>query len=145
MPTRTARNVIGFYLLVLLVGVMSCLGVTGRLGPLHAEEVTVTSQHLLTAATATTANAVVGPGFMPRCRETAVYVVWSAGVGAGAVTIESSFDPAYAGTWAPLQVVTQTGASRQDIVQITGAHAALRTRVSTTVTGGTVDTWLVCN
>lgn len=141
MPTHIRRSVLAFYLLLAALGVGTCVYTQH----VAAEEVTVTSQHLLTAATATTANAVVGPGFMPRCRETAVYVVWSAGVGAGAVTIESSFDPAYAGTWAPLQVVTQTGASRQDIVQITGAHAALRTRVSTTVTGGTVDTWLVCN
>lgn len=111
----------------------------------HAEEVTVTNQKLLAAASTINTRATITPAFMPRCRESAIYINWGAGVSGGAITIESSFDQNYAGTWAPLAAVVQSGASRLDIVQITGVHLALATRVSTGLTGGTVDTWLVCN
>lgn len=112
----------------------------------EATEVTgVTTTNLLSAVTTGTGT-VLGPGFMPRCRESAVYVVWSTGVNAGAVTIETAHDPNYSGTWAPLVVVTWSGsANKEDVVQITGIHAALRPRVSTNVTGGTVSVWATCN
>jgi hypothetical protein len=111
----------------------------------HATEVTATSQHLLTAASANNAAVVIGPGFMPRCRETAIYIVWGAGVGSGGVTIESAHDPNYTGTWAPLAVVAWTAASKEDIIQITGVHDAIRTRISTVIGGGTIDSYAVCN
>src|SRR5579862_7139478 len=105
---------------------------------LRAEEVTVTSQHLLTAAT--TGSVAIGPAFMPRCRESAIYVQWGTGASGGTIIIESSHDPNYTGTWAPLATIAWSAQSREDIIQITGIHAALRTRVSSTITGGTVDT-----
>lgn len=79
-----------------------------------------------------------------RCRETAVYVEWSAGTTAGAVKVESASDAAFAGSWAPLATVTWSAASKEDIVQITGVHLHLRTRISTAIVGGTVSTWAVC-
>lgn len=82
---------------------------------------------------------------MTRCRETAAYVVWSAGSSAGVVTIESAHDATYTGTWASLATVTFAAASKVDIAQITGIHRALRARISTTVTGGTVIVRFVCN
>lgn len=115
--------------------------------PVRADNPPVIKTTLLVAASVlnTTTNAIVA-GQMGFCRESAIYVSWSTGVSSGAVTIESAVDETYASTWAPLQVVTYTsGSPKQDIVQITGVHWALRTRVSTVLAGGTVSTWLVCN
>jgi len=74
------------------------------------------------------------------------YVDFSAGVGAGAVSIETANDPEYTGTWAPLvnDLATPTvnpvtfAVSSQKIYTYIGVLAAIRARISTTVTGGTV-------
>lgn len=113
--------------------------------PLRAEERPIVGAALQTAVTTQNAAATIGSGMMSRCRETAIYIEWSAAVTAGAVVVESAFNEAYAGTWANLATVNWVSATRVDIVQITGVHGALRTRVSTTITGGTVNTWVVCN
>lgn len=80
-----------------------------------------------------------------RNREAVVYVRWSAGTSAGAVTVETASDPAYAGAWASLAVVAWAAADREDVVQVTGALRAVRTRISTAVVGGTVTTKLHAN
>lgn len=108
------------------------------------EQPSITMTTLLSGVT-TGSSTALGTGTMPNCRETAVYVVWGAGTNAGVVTIESSYDSAYTGTWASLATSTWASASKQDIVQITGIHGALRARVSTTVTGGTVSVFAICN
>jgi hypothetical protein len=87
-----------------------------------------------------------GAGLMTRARECAVYVNWGTGVTSGAVTVESAMDLNYSGTWGQLAVVTFAGtAPKADIVQITGIAGALRSRISTVLAGGTVDTWALCN
>lgn len=145
-PKSTRRRV-----LRLLDGALVCAFVLGialaSFWPTaHATETTRVTMTMLSSASALNATGTAaGASIMPACRESVIYVKWSAGVGAGAVTIESSDDSAYAGTWAPLTVVTQSGASREDIVQITGIHLNLRSRISTLVTGGTVSTILGCN
>ncbi len=110
---------------------------------------TPTGQQAQLLATASAANAtgtVVGPAFMARCQQTAIYIDWGTGVASGAVTIESAVDNNYAGTWAPLFTDTfVSGAPKQDILQITGVHWAIRTRISTVIAGGTVNSWLVCD
>ncbi len=143
MPIRIRLKLAAALLLAFTAGVSIACWSTR----LYATEVTgVSTTPMLSAATTSgTTGTVIGPGFMPRCRESAVYVQWSAGVNAGAVVLESAHDPNYTGTWAPLVTVTQTGTSREDIIQVTGIHAAVRTRVGTGVTGGTVSTWMTCN
>lgn len=116
----------------------------------HPEKIAAREQPVITITTLQSGvtsgqSTALGVGTMPNCRETAIYIVWGAGTNAGGITVESSYDGAYAGTWAPLTVVAWSAASKQDIVQITGIHGALRTRVSTSVTGGTVSTYAVCN
>lgn len=113
--------------------------------PLRADERPIAAQALQTAVSTINAATTIGPGLMSRCRETAIYIEWSAGVTAGSVVVESAFNQAYAGTWANLATVSWTSASRVDIVQITGVHGALRTRLSVGIVGGTVNTWVVCN
>jgi hypothetical protein len=114
---------------------------------LVATEVTgLTTTPMLAAASALNATGtVIGPGFMPRCRESVIYLVWGAGVGSGGVTVETAHDPNYTGTWAPLVVVPWSAASHEDVVQITGIHGAIRTRISTVLAGGTIDSWILCN
>ncbi len=142
MPLRRPWPIIGAVLVdLLLVIVVADLASRPRVA--IASETTTTSTQLLNAVT--TGSGSIGVGFMPRCRETAVYVQWSAGTSAGAVTIESAHDASYSGTWAPLGTVTWTAASKEDLLQITGIHLAIRARVSTTVTGGTVSVWALCN
>lgn len=114
--------------------------------PVRATEVTGTSVQLLSAATASGATGTVTSAFMPRCRESAIYIQWGAGTSSGGVTIESAHSESYTGTWAPLVTKAWAAASSEDIVQITGIHGAIRTRISTVIGGGgTINTWLVCN
>lgn len=128
----------------LLAGLILILVVT-----LHASDTPVAGGTIgLNAQTASAGtHTPYGPGLMSRCRESALYIAWGTGVTSGVVTVESSYDPAYTGTWASLAVVTFAGtAPNQDIVQITGIHAALRARITTIVAGGgTVSSYLHCN
>lgn len=79
-------------------------------------------------------------------REHSIYIQTSAGVSAGAVQLETAEDSAYAGTWAPLgSPVTVPAASSETVVQVTGAFGAIRARISTGISGGTVSVFLVAN
>lgn len=80
-----------------------------------------------------------------RTRETTVYASWSSGTSAGVVTVETAEDDGYTGTWASLGTISWSAASKQDVMQITGALRAVRARISTTVTGGTVTVKLFSN
>lgn len=100
-------------------------------------------QLLLAAATAL--NAVGAGGVsMVGSRDVTIYVNTSNGtVSTGAVTIEEADDPAYAGTWSVIQTVTPVQNSNV-AVHLSGVYKALRTRVSTALTGGaTVSTRIV--
>lgn len=108
-------------------------------------EVTGTNQQMLTSASTLNTASVVGAGFMPRCRETAIYAQWGAGVTTGTIVVESAHDQAYTGTWANMATVAWTSQLKEDIVQITGVHNAIRTRVSGALAGGTINTWITCN
>jgi hypothetical protein len=67
-----------------------------------------------------------------------LYVIWSAGTGAGVVTVETASTCDYAGTWGSLATVTWSAASKTDEVKVFGNTVCMRARISTTVTGGTV-------
>ena len=71
----------------------------------------------------------------------AVYITWSSGVTAGAVQVETSDDPAFAGTWSPIGSAQSFVANTKQVVVPTGpsAYKSIRVRVSTTVVGGTVS------
>ncbi len=73
-----------------------------------------------------------------------ILVESSAGVSAGVVTLEAAGSPGFAGTWASITTVTANAATTAF------THAALigralpyvRARISTVITGGTVDVYL---
>lgn len=72
------------------------------------------------------------------------YITGATGVSAGAVSIETSDDPAYTGTWAPLvnHLATPTTnpvvvtADTKKIYTYIGELANVRARISTTISGG---------
>ena len=72
-----------------------------------------------------------------KTKEVSVYVDWGAGVGAGQVIVESASSPSYAGTWAPIATLNYL-VNAEHLVQITGYLIALRARISSDITGGTV-------
>lgn len=93
-------------------------------------------------------GATTGNGTELDCRQfggrrITAYITGSAGVSAGAVTLETAPEPGYAGTWAPLDTAETVVASTTAIVQADGPFAVVRARISTTVADGTVDVVLV--
>jgi hypothetical protein len=69
-----------------------------------------------------------------------IYITGSAGVAAGAIQVESSDDPNYAGTWVPVGGGPITiVASKKVGVNFTGAYQFIRAGISTPVAGGTVQ------
>jgi hypothetical protein len=67
----------------------------------------------------------------------------SAGVSAGAVTLEQAIDPGYTGTWEPLGAAVTVVASTTDSLSVDGPFSVVRARISTNVVGGTVTVVLV--
>ena len=89
---------------------------------------------------------VLGPAYAAQGQEITFYVVFGPGTSAGAVMIESAHDAAFTGTWAQQgSTVTWAAASRVHTVSITGTYLALRARISTAITGGTVTVIMVRN
>lgn len=106
---------------------------------------TVVSKNKVLQSAATTGNGTVAELDGMAARLT-LYIIGSAGVGAGAVQLETAHDPAYAGTWAPLGGAPVTvAADTVKTVSVEGAFLAVRSRISTTVTGGTVTCMLTAN
>lgn len=71
-----------------------------------------------------------------------VYVKFGPGTTAGAVTVEEAPTLGETATWSPVATVTWAAANRVHAVTWTGSPGAVRTRVSTAIAGGTVDTWI---
>ncbi len=91
---------------------------------------------VLTNATTGTSGIVPYDSFKS-CRETYVYVTWLSTTTSGVITVETSDDDSFTGTWASLGTVTFAGtAPIKAVMQITGVMQNLRARISTTVAGG---------
>ena len=89
---------------------------------------------------------VMGPAYAGKGREVTFHVIFGPGTSAGAVMIEAAHDPAFTGTWAQQgSTVTWAAASRVHTVSVTGVFLALRARISTAITGGTVTVIAVRN
>lgn len=106
----------------------------------------VYSKKIISAGSALNTVGVVGPSIPTQDQEVSFTIAWGTGVSAGAVKIESAPDENYTGTWAVFATVTYvSGAPICDVVQITGNACAYRARISTAITGGTVDVTFVGN
>ncbi len=65
-----------------------------------------------------------------------VDVEWGAGTTAGVVAVEAGPYKGYTGTWSNLTSFTWATAATLDTWRGTGPFGAIRTRITTTVTGG---------
>jgi hypothetical protein len=143
MVLTPPRRATALYL-ALMVLLCAVVGFVLAPGILAREQPSISMTQTLTNAA--TGSGTIGTGGMTTCRETAIYAQWTTGTSAGVVTIETAHDVNYTGTWAALTTITWSAASKEDVVQITGVMGAIRTRISTTVVGGTgVNVFAICN
>lgn len=101
------------------------------------------NEKIIDAQTAQNSAGQVPYGNSGTYTEAAFYVAFNGTAAAGAVVIETAHDPNYAGTWANLATVTFAAASRVHHVAVTGVFRALRARISSAVTSGTVDVYAI--
>ena len=76
-------------------------------------------------------------------RDSAFYIIWSPGVTAGGVQLETAQTKTYSGTWAPLGAENTFKTDATDIIQLAGPFLFVRARISTDVVGGTVTVVIV--
>lgn len=87
-----------------------------------------------------------GIGVIPRevgtrASESAFYVVAGPGVSAGVVLVEEAPFDNYGGTWATVATLTINAASKVFRAAVNGNFGSLRMRISTGITGGTIDAY----
>lgn len=76
--------------------------------------------------------------------EFTIYIKFSHGTSAGKVTLETADDMSYANTWAAVgSTIDWAAEDSQKYVSVTGVFKALRLRISTTATGGTISAYIV--
>lgn len=68
-----------------------------------------------------------------------ISITGSAGVSAGAITIESAPDPLYEGTWSPITSPIDVDDDTVTEYDFFGIYSAIRARISTTIADGTVN------
>lgn len=73
------------------------------------------------------------------------YIVGNGAVSAGAVQLEQAHRKDFTGTWAALGAVTTVVANTVAAITTAGTAKAVRARVTTPITGGTVTVLLVAN
>lgn len=100
---------------------------------------------LLDAKTAQDEVGTLTPADTAPCTEFGIYTQFSAGAAAGTVLIETAPNENYAGTWATLATINWAAASKCHFTGITDALGALRARISSAVTSGTVTVEVVAN
>lgn len=78
-----------------------------------------------------------------RASRMVVYADWSSGGSGGVLSIEEAPRSDYAGTWAVIGTISQSGASSMDAYHLDGAYGAIRARLTTDITSGTVTVSLL--
>ena len=71
------------------------------------------------------------------------YVEWSHTSAAGTVVVETAARPDYAGTWANLGTANWSAIDTVSSISVSGIYGAVRVRISSAVTTGTVDVWAI--
>jgi hypothetical protein len=78
--------------------------------------------------------------------EIIIYIIFSSATSAGKVQIETASDYTYTGTWAAVgSTIDWAANTSQKYAAITGVFGALRLRVTTAATSGTVSAWIVAS
>ena len=89
-----------------------------------------------------TASAISGAA---QCTEYGIYVEFDGTSAAGTVLIETASSPTYSGTWAVLATVNWGAANKSHYVALTNSLLAVRARISSAITSGTVTVTAVGN
>lgn len=105
--------------------------------------ITKINEKLLDAKSALNAVGMLKVGVLSRITELTFYLLFGPGTTDGQFTIESAHDPAFTGTWAPLEVIDWKAANRVHHVAITAEHLNVRVRISKAIVGGTGDVLVV--
>jgi hypothetical protein len=86
------------------------------------------------------------PAFLNgRYIEMTFYVLFSHTSDSGVITIETAPYNEYAGTWAPIATMTWAAIDTCKYTSVTGAFGAIRARISTVITAGSCDVWMVAS
>lgn len=100
-------------------------------------------QQLIAAQTAQDTVALVPDSLSGQFIEYTLYIEFSAGAAAGSVVLETAWDAAYAGTWANIGTVAWSAASKAHYVSVTGVFSALRVRIASAITTGTINAYII--
>lgn len=98
-----------------------------------------------TLQNAQTSGTGVAYDIVADAREIKFYVIGNGAVSAGAVTLEEAHDPSYTGTWAPLETPVDVIGDGVVTRARSGCFRAVRARITTPVTGGSVTVLLMGN
>jgi hypothetical protein len=77
--------------------------------------------------------------------EFTLYVTFSHASAAGVVTVETAPSADYAGTWASIGTVTWSAIDKAHYMSVAGTFKSVRARLSTGVTSGTCDLYLIAS
>ncbi len=110
-----------------------------------SERITLHERTMKALTTSGDTSDVLGPSRLARVRELALYVVFSPGTTQGVVVHEAAHREDFDGTWATLATITHAAANSVQVTNITGVHMAIRSRITTTIAGGTGDVIAVGN
>lgn len=99
-------------------------------------------QHEVTLFTNQSASGVSATVKFRRVRRLAVYARFSSGASAGVVTVETSSDRNYSGTWHSLGTLT-AASDTEKVLFVDGPLLWVRARISTAISGGTVSVYAV--
>jgi len=102
-------------------------------------------QKILTAQTTLNVAALIPDSLSGQFVEFTLYVKFSTGAAAGAVVIETAWDQADPDTWANIGTVSWAAEKKTHYVSVTGVFSALRVRISSAVTSGTIDAWFLAS
>jgi len=86
-----------------------------------------------------TLSTVLGPSILSQVQEGVFYTIFGPNTTAGVVTIEGAHATDYTGTWSNIATITWATTDTVHRTNYTGAHLAIRARISTVISGGTVS------
>lgn len=108
--------------------------------------VNITIDQALWTAQSTVQYYAPAPSFLNgKYLEMTFYVTFSHTSDSGVITLETSPNPYYTGTWAPIGTITWAAIDTVKYISVTGVFKALRLRISTGITTGSCDAYMVAS
>lgn len=102
-------------------------------------------QYLGQSLTAAATTRYFPDSLMGQYLEFTLYVTFDHTSAAGVITLETAPSADYAGTWASIGTVTWAAIDKAHYVSVTGTFKSVRARISSAVTSGTCDLYLIAS